>query len=112
MRNTNNPSAAPIHLASLGKIMLIGAAIGLVLISLFLMGDDDPDPAWGKYYMIRPLLIVPLAGAIGGAFYYIMDHLRTLLGWNRTFTILLSLLVFIIGLWLGSVLGLNGTYWN
>ncbi len=23
-----------------------------------------------------------------------------------------SLIVFIIGLWLGSVLGLNGTYWN
>lgn len=112
MTNTDNPSTSPPQWASLGKRMLIGAAIGLVLISLFLMGDDNPDPAWGKYYMIRPLIIVPLSGAMGGAFYYIMDHLRSLLGWNRTFTILLSVLVFIIGLWLGSVLGLDGTYWD
>ncbi len=112
MTQTNSPTTPTINWPSLGIKMLIGAVIGLILITLFLFGDETPDPAWGKYYFIRPMIIVPLAGATGGAFYYLMERMRSQLGWNHTLTIFLSLLVFIVGLWLGSVLGLDGTYWN
>lgn len=94
------------------KPVLVGGGIGLVLISIFLPGVNDVNPAWGKYWMIRPLIIVPLAGAGGGLAYYLMDRWRRQFGWNRTVVLILSGLAFITGLWLGAVLGLDGTYWN
>ena len=96
---------------SLAKTIMIGAAIGLIVISFFVFGVDEPNPEWGKLWMIRPLIITPLAGGMGGAFYYLMDHLCSR-GLNRTVAVILSLIIFIIGLWLGIVLGLAGTMWN
>ncbi|QCR22751.1 potassium transporter KefB [Pontibacter sp. SGAir0037] len=102
----------PVHPASVAKRMLQGAAIGLILILFFLLGAGDPAPDWPDFWMVKPLLIVPLAGALGGVFYYNMDHLRCQGGWREVLAYILSLLVFIIVLWLGTVLGLNGTMWD
>ncbi|GAA4310449.1 potassium transporter KefB [Nibribacter koreensis] len=93
------------------KPMLIGAGIALAVISFFVFGVDNPNPEWGQYWRIRPLIITPMAGAMGGAFYAFMDY-QASRGFNRTLAILLSLVVFVIGLWLGVVLGLAGTMWN
>jgi hypothetical protein len=102
----------PIHPASMGKRALVGAAIAFVLISVFLLKAGSPNPAWPKFWMIRPLLVVPAAGAAGGIFYYFMDHLRYQGGWKKVVANVLSLVVYIIGLWLGTVLGLAGTMWD
>ena len=96
----------------LAKPMLIGGGIGLLLISFFVFGVDEPNPAWERYWIIKPLLIVPFAGSLGGVFYSFMNHLGYQGKLNKTVAILLSLVVFIIGLWLGIVLGLNGTMWD
>jgi hypothetical protein len=112
MTQKNNPEAPSIHSASLGKRMFIGAAIALSLITCFLLSAGTPDPAWGKFWMIRPLIIVPLAGACGGMFYHLMDTFRYQGGWKKIAANVLSIVVFIIGLWVGTVLGLNGTMWN
>jgi len=112
MTQRNNLTTQSIHPASLGKRMLQGAGIGLVLITAFLLSAGEPNPAWAKLWMIRPLIIVPLAGATGGVFYYLMDHLRFQGGWRKVLANILSLLVYTIGLWLGTVLGFAGTYWN
>lgn len=93
------------------KTMLAGAGIALLAISFFVFGVDDPNLDWGKYWMIRPLIITPLAGAIGGAFYSFMDY-QSSRGFNRTLGILIALVVYVIGLWLGIVLGLDGTMWD
>lgn len=92
--------------------VLIGAAIGFLVISFFVFGADNPPASWGKFWMIRPLIITPLAGATGGVFFYFMDYMRYKNGVNPTVAIVLSLVVGIIGLWLGIVLGLVGTMWN
>jgi hypothetical protein len=102
----------PINWKSLGKRMLIGAFIGFVLITLFLMSAGEPNPDWGKWWRIKPMTMVPFAGAMGGVFYYIMDPFRVQGGWKMIVANIVSVLVFIIGLWMGSVLGLNGTYWD
>lgn len=94
------------------KPVLIGAGIGLLLISIFLLGVNNPDPSWPKLWMLRPLAIVPMAGAAGGFFYYLMNPLRRKGGWNAILANVLSILVFIIGLWMGSILGLDGTLWD
>jgi hypothetical protein len=112
MTQENKFTAQQIHPATKGKRMLQGASIGLVLISIFLIGAGKPDPAWGKLWLIKPLLMVPFAGAMGGLFYYFMDHLRSQGGWRKAVAIVVSLIVFVFGLWIGAVLGLNGTFWD
>lgn len=93
------------------KPMLIGAAIALLVISFFVFGADHPNPTWGKFWQIRPLLITPLAGATGGAFYAFMQNQATR-GFNKILAVLISLIVYLVGLWMGIVLGLAGTMWN
>lgn len=97
---------------SLAKRMALGAGVGLILILLFLSTADGNDPAWGRYWWIRPLVIVPLAGATAAAVYYLLDLLAQKRGWNRLIMGLFGFVLLFIALWLGSVVGLDGTYWN
>lgn len=94
------------------KRALIGAGIALLLMALFLVGVDETEPHWPKLWFIRPLIIVQLAGGLGGAFYHIMDTEMPRKGWTRLLAIVISLIVYIILLWFGSVLGLDGTLWD
>lgn len=92
--------------------VLLGAAFALILISVFLFSDPTPDPAWGKYYMIRPLVVVTFAGACGGAFYAFMSTIEKRGFWQKLVAAIICIIVYVVGIWFGSVLGLNGTYWN
>lgn len=112
MTQTNNSATLPIQTGSFIKPVLIGTGIGLFLISVFLMGVDDANPEWGKLWMIKPLIMVPFAGAVGGAVFHFLIELGSRGILNKTVAFLLGLIVFIFGLWLGSVLGLDGTLWN
>jgi hypothetical protein len=111
MIKQNELQNQPIHPVSFVKPMLVGAGIALLAISFFVFGVDEPHPEWGRFWRIRPLIITPLAGAMGGAFYAFMDDQRSR-GFSRTLAIFLSVVVYLIGLWLGIVLGLDGTMWN
>ena len=112
MTQKNNLTRQPNLRVSFGRSMLIGAAVGLILISLFVFNVSDPKPEWGKFWRIRPLLITPLAGAMGGLFYGFMNYLSLKSGFNKALAIIIGLIVFIVALWLGIVLGLDGTLWN
>ena len=112
MTHPNSMIPFSFHVTSLTKGVVIGGLIALVLISLFLLGASNPPPAWGEFWMIKPLIIVPLAGAAGGAFFSIVAPFHYRSTWKKALALLVCLLVFMIGLWLGTVLGLNGTYWN
>ncbi len=104
--NLNTKTNQPIALV---KPMVVGAGIALFVISLFVFGVDEANPEWGRFWMIRPLIITPLAGAMGGAFYALMDY-QSSRGFNRTLAILLSFVVYLIGLLLGigrNNVGLN-----
>lgn len=97
---------------SLVKNMLLGAGIGIALIGLFLFNADEPNPEWHELWMIRPFVIVPFAGAMGGLFYTFMEPWRSKAGWIKAAAYFLCGIVFLIGLFMGIVLGLDGTYWN
>lgn len=97
---------------SLLKRMFIGAGIALVPISLLLISVDAANPAWGPYWMIRPLIVVPMAGAAGGAFFHLMSPFRYQGGWKKITAVFICFIVFIFCLWIGTVLGLDGTLWN
>ena len=89
MTQSNNSTSLP-HQVSLVKRMLVGAGIGLLLISLFLFSTGEPNPEWGKLWMIRPLIIVPLAGAMGGLCNYFIVHFHSMVGVNKTIAMLLK----------------------
>lgn len=113
MIRSNNSTTQLLNAATIGKRALVGAGIAYVLITLFLLVPGvTTSSSWPKFWMIKPLLIVPLAGALGGVFYHLMDTLRIQEGWKKVVANVVSLIVYIIGLWLGTVLGLNGTLWN
>lgn len=112
MTQRNDLPTQPIHPAPLGKRMLQGAGIALILITIFLLSVDEPNPNWPKLWMLKPLILVPLAGAMGGVFYYYMDFLRYHGGWKKVLAILISLIGYLIVLWIGTVLGLDGTLWD
>ena len=92
--------------------MTLGGGVGLLLITVFLATAEGTDPAWGRFWWIRPLVVVPVAGAAAGAVYHLMDLLALRRGWNRIIIGLSGFVLLFISLWLGSVLGLDGTYWD
>jgi hypothetical protein len=112
MTQKNNLKLFPVKSPLLIKRMFLGFLVGLVLISFFLYGAGEPKPEWGELWMIRPLIIVPFAGALGGAFNYFISQQEFRNGWTRAFSFISSFFVFIVGLWMGIVLGLDGAYWN
>lgn len=94
------------------KPMAIGALIAFALIALFLIPIKNPNPDWGKFWLVKPFIIVPLAGAIGGAVYYFIGKLSAQQGWSKIVATIISILIYLIGIWMGTVIGLDGTLWN
>lgn len=97
---------------SLFTKIIFGALIGLAVISFFVFGTDHPKPEWGKFWMIRPLIIIPLAGVLGGIILYIPELLSLQSRWKKVIFFIGSIVGFVIVLWIGIVLGLDGTLWN
>ena len=102
----------PVNRYTLFIFMLAGAVIGLGIITLFVFTVDHPDPAWPAYWRLRPLIITPLAAAAGAAAVYLFNLVMPKTGWLKMVTIILSVIGFLISLWLGIVVGLDGTLWN
>lgn len=99
--------------STLKRRILIGAGIATALIIFFLITAGEPNPEWGRFWRIKPLIIVPLAGAFGGGlFHYINQFMGGQKIGTRIAAFLVGAIAFIIALWMGTVLGLNGTHWN
>lgn len=102
----------PFEPKSFLKRALIGASIAFVIISLFVFGVENPRPEWGTWWMLRPLLLTPFVGAVGGGCTYLVGLLSPKQGWKYVGVLVVSVVGYVISLWLGIVLGLDGTLWN
>lgn len=112
MAPTNTFFVQPFEPASVFKRALIGAVIAFVVISLFVFGVKNPRPEWGAWWMLRPLLLTPFVGALGGACTYLVSLVAPKHGWKYVAALVVSVVGYLISLWLGIVLGLDGTLWN
>ncbi len=108
--SSSQPASEPTD--SLTVRMIIGAIAGVLIACFFVFGVDDPNPAWGEYWRIRPLIIIPFAGAMGGLCNYLIMQYRWLFGIHKVIAIIISALVALVGMWMGIVLGLDGTLWD
>jgi hypothetical protein len=113
MTPTNNLTLRPIDRKALVNRMLIGGGIALIAICTFVIPAlKNPHPDWEKFWMLRPLIITPLVGAIAGLCVYFTNYVLYQKGWQKTLAIVLSVIGSVIALWLGIVLGLAGTMWH
>lgn len=112
MTHRNNFTIQEINRKSLLTRTLIGGGVGLIVISLFLSGTGETNPEWGKFWMLRPLIIVPIATAFGSLSFYSIDFVGSQGILKKVLAFTFSIILFIISLWLGIVLGLDGTLWN
>lgn len=111
MTQTNTEITGIIKMISLMKAMFIGAGIGLLVILLFIT-DSVTQPHWPTFWKIRPLIFTPLTGAFGGGLAYLASKVLYRRGVNGATANFISLPGFLIALWLGVVLGLDGTLWD
>ncbi|MFD2148246.1 hypothetical protein [Mucilaginibacter antarcticus] len=111
MTSANTFTTPSFNTASLIKPALIGWGIGLAVILFFIFNVDHPNVAWGNYWRIKPVVLTPLVTAGGAAFFALMTSLK-LQGLKKILVITVGVIGFIISLWIGIVLGLNGTLWN
>jgi uncharacterized membrane protein len=112
MAETKQFTTRPFFTNALGKRMLLGAGIGLLMISFFVIGAGKGNPAWGECWRVKPLLLTPFLGALIGGCYDVTEPLRRLDSWLGRLFLTLSLMGYLIGLWMALVLGLAGTMWN
>lgn len=94
------------------KRMLIGAVVGFIIIALLVLPIKNPNLEWGKFWIIRPLVITPLMAAFGSLVFFVKDILQPQNAWKKYLIIGLSIFTFIVTLWIGIILGLDGTLWD
>jgi hypothetical protein len=112
MTISENQSQQPVFTTNLSKRMLIGAGLGLIAISIFVIGAGRGEIEWGNYWRVKPLLLTPFIGAIVGMCYDITERLRKLNGWLGYLFVGLSVIGYALGMWVSLVLGLAGTMWD
>lgn len=112
MTLTNPITTTPINKKKLTICLILGYLIGLGIISSFVFTVNTPDPAWGQNWWMRPLVITPLATACGSLAFFLVDFVKPQNIFGKIICYLLSSFAFVISLWLGIVLGLDGTLWN
>lgn len=111
MKPRNISIRKSLNKGSLIKSILLGAGVGFCVILLFITGAET-QPHWPQLWKIRPLIITPLAGAIGGGLCYSAIKILKREGLNGVIAVFISLFGFLFTLWLGIVLGLDGTLWD
>lgn len=97
------------HLAIL---IAFGFLTALTFISYIILSVNEPKPEWSEFWYIKPLVITPIAGAFGGVSSYLINIISIQNGFLKLLRIIFSVLVFIFFIWIGTVLGLDGTLWN
>lgn len=97
---------------SIVRHLLSGWAIGLVLITLFVFSADDPKPEWGPWWIVRPLIVTPIVSAIGMLSFFLKSIINPSSDLGKIAVFLISLFFFVVALWLGFIMGLDGTMWN
>ena len=102
----------PINLSTLIKFAIAGAVIALILISLLIFSVNTPKPEWGQHWYIRPLIVTPFITSIGGIALYLFNLKDFKSKILNLILLIMSILIFFFFLWIGTILGLDGTLWN
>lgn len=95
-----------LHSKTLLKRALTGTGVALTLMTIFLLivgGFDD------GFWILIPASAVTIAGALGGIFYDVVDHIRRQRNWNKLVVDIVCVLAYLAGLYMSLILALNFT---
>ena len=101
-----------VHPRTLGKRAWQGATIALLLVTIFIVQLGAMDVDYGAWVFL-PLLTVTVGGALGGAFYYLLEPVRAGSNWKKWLVNTGCSLVYILILWLSLIAALSVTgHWD
>ena len=104
-----------LHNNSLGKRALQGASIAVVLVIVFLSiifpigGVLNGKNFWQSVWEFFPLVTGTVGGALGGMIYYLIVKAWYPGGWKKILATILSILVYVLLLWLSLIAGFSAT---
>ncbi|MDI1322811.1 MAG: hypothetical protein PSV36_08680 [Algoriphagus sp.] len=84
---------------------LLGALAPFVLLLFIVLTKEDVFEFW----MLVPLTIIPLGGAFGGVFFYLMGFVWFPIGKHKLIATIFSTIFYFVVLWLSAVLAFNYT---
>ncbi|WP_130734599.1 hypothetical protein [Flavobacterium sp. J27] len=101
-----------ISISNVFKFAIAGAIVALIIILLLIFSVPNPNPTWGKVWFVRPLVVTPFITSIGGALFYLINTKKTAFKFINLMLFLFSVFILLFFLWIGTILGLDGTLWN
>lgn len=78
---------------------ILGASIPLALL-LFINTKEDNLESW----MFYPVIMIPLGGAAGGAFFYLMGFHWFPSGNRKLIAIIFSTILYFVAIWISAVM--------
>ncbi|WP_297337140.1 hypothetical protein [Algoriphagus sp.] len=84
---------------------LLGASLPLAWLLFVIITKEDLFESW-MYY---PLIIIPLGGAVGGIFFFLMGFKWFPKGNQKLIAVIFSTLIYFVAIWLSAVLAFNFT---
>jgi hypothetical protein len=105
----NTKSFLPNSLKSLILPATLGASLPLAWLLFIIFTKEDLFESW-MYY---PLTIIPIGGAVGGTFFYLMGFHWFPEGKSKLIAVIFSTALYFIGLWISAVMAFAVTgHWN
>jgi hypothetical protein len=88
---------------------ILGASVPFALLLFISIAANDPFEPW----MYLPLTLIPLGGACGGIFFYLMGFLWFPRGTKKLIAVIFSIVLYFVIVWMSSVLAFAITgHWD
>lgn len=96
-------------LKKLGLPALLGASAPFSLLLFIILTKEDMLELW----MLVPLILIPMGGAVGGIFFYLMGFLWFPKGNQKLIAIIFSTILYFVAIWISAVTAFSFTgHWN
>lgn len=94
---------------TLGLPALLGASAPFSLLLFIILTKAGPFESW----MLAPLILIPMGGAVGGVFFYLMGFLWFTHGKQKLVAIIFSTILYFVAIWMSAAIAFNFTgHWD
>lgn len=88
---------------------ILGAIAPFSLLLFIILTKEDQLEPW----MLVPLTIIPLGGACGGIFFYLMGFVWFPRGKQKLIAVIFSTILYFVAIWMSAVIAFNFTgHWD
>ncbi len=88
---------------------LLGASAPFALLLFIILTKEDVFESW----MWVPLILIPMGGAVGGLFFYLMGFVWFPKGNQKLIAVIFSTLLYFVAIWISAVIAFNFTgHWD